>query len=145
MKRFNRPALVAAGAVILSCLLVGAGDGRAAEAKKDAIVESLLTQDLTGLPSKEALMLTVEYLPGGASLPHRHDADVFVYVLEGSIVMQVDGQPARTLGVGQTFHEGPADVHRKSANASRTQPAKFLVFIVKDKGKPTTRPVTDKP
>ena len=80
----------------------------------------------------------------GASLPHRHDADVFVYVLEGSIVMQVDGQEPQTLKPGDTFHETPGDVHRKSANASATQPAKFVVFMVKDKGKPATRPLESK-
>jgi quercetin dioxygenase-like cupin family protein len=86
-------------------------------------------------------MLTVEYPPGGSSAAHRHDADVFVYVLEGSVVMQVDGQQPVTLTPGQTFHEKPTDIHRTSANASKTAPAKFLVFIVKDKGKATTTPV----
>jgi quercetin dioxygenase-like cupin family protein len=86
-------------------------------------------------------MLTVEYPPGGASKAHRHDADVFVYVLEGSVIMQVDGQQPVTLTSGQTFHESPTDIHRTSANASKTAPAKFLVFIVKDKGKPVTTPV----
>jgi quercetin dioxygenase-like cupin family protein len=86
-------------------------------------------------------VLTVEYLPGGASLPHRHDAQVFVYVLEGQIKMQVAGGPLVTLGPGQTFYESPSDVHAVSANASKTQPAKFLVFIVKDKGAAATREV----
>jgi quercetin dioxygenase-like cupin family protein len=145
MKNFRRPALLVAGALMLPYLFIGAAASGADAAKEAAVVKPLLTQDLTGVPGKEALLLTVEYLPGGASLAHRHDADVFVYVLEGSIIMQVDGQEPKTLGVGQTFHEGPGDIHRKSANASATQPAKFIVFIVKDKGKPTTRPVTDKP
>jgi quercetin dioxygenase-like cupin family protein len=99
-----------------------------------------MTKDLTGIPNKEGTMLTVQYLPGGASLPHRHDAHVFVYVLEGSVKMQVEGQPAVTLTAGQTFYENPGDVHRVSANASTTQPAKILVFMVKDKDKPATRP-----
>jgi quercetin dioxygenase-like cupin family protein len=91
------------------------------------------------LMDKEVLMLTVEYVPGGASLPHRHDAQVFVYVLQGAVVMQIAGGPAVTLHEGQTFYEGPADVHLVSANASKTKPAKILVFIVKDKNAPVTR------
>lgn len=108
-----------------------------------ALVKSLLTKDLTGIEGREAVMLTVEYPPGGASTPHRHDAHVFVYVLEGSLVMQADGGEAVTLGPGDTFYENPADVHRVSANASKTEPVRFLVFFVKEKGKPTTRPVAD--
>ena len=126
-------------------LLETAGAAHAADAKDAAVVKPLMTQDLTGVPGKEALMLTVEYLPGGASMPHRHGADVFVYVLEGSLIMQVDGKPPVTLGAGQTFYESPSDVHRQSANASKTAPAKFVVFLVKDKGKPVTLPVPDKP
>lgn len=86
-------------------------------------------------------MLTVEYLAGGASLPHRHDAQVFVYVLEGALQMQVAGGPLLTLHPGETFYEGPADVHAVSANASKTKPAKILVFMVKDKAAPATRGV----
>jgi quercetin dioxygenase-like cupin family protein len=89
-------------------------------------------------------MITVTYVPGGASLPHRHDAQVFVYVLEGAMTMQVDGGPATTIGPGQTFYEGPNDVHRVSANASRTEAAKILVFMIKDKGKPASRKVAAK-
>jgi len=135
------------GVLALSLLLLGALgalgalDAHAADAPKEATVKPLLTQDLPDLPGKEALMLTVEYPPGGSSKAHRHNAEVFVYVLEGSIVMQVDGAQPVTLTVGQTFHEKPSDVHRVSANASKTAPAKFLVFIVKDKGKSTTEPV----
>ncbi|MFO7276780.1 MAG: cupin domain-containing protein [Pseudomonadota bacterium] len=105
-----------------------------------AAVEVLRTEELPGIPGKEAVMLTVTYPPGGSSMPHRHDAHVFVYVLEGSVVMQVDGEEPVTLRRGQTFHEKPSDVHRRSANASGTEPAKFLVFIVKDKGAPVSRP-----
>jgi quercetin dioxygenase-like cupin family protein len=112
----------------------------AADAPAAAVVTPLLQKDLTGIPNKEGTMITVQYLPGGSSLPHRHDAHVFVYVLEGSVKMQVDGQPAVTLNAGQTFYENPGDVHRVSANASATQPAKILVFMVKDKDKPATRP-----
>jgi quercetin dioxygenase-like cupin family protein len=124
---------------LLTCLLTGASSAANPD-KNSATVQPLLTQDLPNIPGKEVVMLTVTYLPGGASLPHRHDAEVFVYMLEGSVVMQVDGQPAVTLGPGQTFHESPADIHRQSANASATQPAKFVVFIIKDKNKPVTRP-----
>ena len=86
-------------------------------------------------------MSTVTYPPGGASPPHRHDAQVFVYVLEGELIMQVRGGAKVTLRPGETFYESPDDVHEVSANASKTAPAKFLVFIIKDKGAPTTRPV----
>ena len=87
-------------------------------------------------------MLTVEYPPGGASLPHRHDADVFVYVLAGEVVMQVAGQAAVTLKAGGTFYEAPADVHVRSANASSSAPVKLLVLMVKDKGRPVSRPAS---
>jgi len=136
----------AAVVALASLLFMPIGEvARAEEAKKEATtVKQLMTQDLAGIPGKEVVMLTVEYVPGGSSLPHRHDADVFVYVLEGSIVTQVDGQEPVTLKAGETFHESPTDVHRKSANASSSQPAKFLVLMVKDKGKPATRPVDQK-
>ncbi len=105
-------------------------------------VMQLLTKELAGNPGKEVLMSTVTYPPGGASPPHRHDAQVFVYVLEGELIMQVQGGPKVTLKPGETFYEGPSDVHSVSANASQTAPAKFLVLIIKDKGAPTTRAVT---
>ncbi len=111
----------------------------AAEAQ-DAKVTPMLTKELTNLPGKEALMVTVEYAPGGSSAEHRHNAHTFVYVLEGSIAMQVKGGKEVTLGPGQTFYEGPEDVHTVSRNASATKPAKFLVFFVKEKGAPATAP-----
>ena len=89
-------------------------------------------------------MITVVYPPGAVDPIHRHNAHAFVYVLEGSIVMQVKGGKEVTLTPGQTFYEGPGDVHRVSANASQTEPAKILVFIVKDKGKPVSRGVASK-
>jgi quercetin dioxygenase-like cupin family protein len=122
-----------------AALLAGGAVAAHAADPQPAIVVPLMTKDLTGIPNKEGTMLTVQYLPGGASLPHRHDAHVFVYVLEGSVKMQVEGQPVVTLTAGQTFYENPGDVHRVSANASTTQPAKILVFMVKDKDKPATR------
>ena len=97
------------------------------------IVQELMQKELTGVPDKEVRMLTVEYPPGGASPPHRHDAQVFVYVLSGSLRMQVQGSPVVTLQAGQTFYEGVNDVHTISENASRSQPAKILVFMVKDR------------
>lgn len=112
---------------------------------KESIIQNpkvtpLLTKELAGLAGKEAMMLTVEYAPGASSSKHRHNAHTFVYVLEGSLVMQVAGGKETTLGPGQTFYESPDDVHSVSKNASATQPAKFLVFFVKDKGAPVSVP-----
>src|SRR6266581_1743217 len=90
-------------------------------------VTPLLSQDLTDMPGKEGLMITVEYAPGGADPIHRHHAHGFIYVLEGSVVMQVQGGKEVTLTPGQTFYEGPNDVHVVSRNASTTEPAKFIV------------------
>ena len=104
-----------------------------------AAVTQLMSKELVGAAGKEVLMSTVTYRPGGASPPHRHDAQVFVYVLEGELIMQVQGGTQVTLKPGDTFYESPSDVHAVSANASQTAPAKFLVFIIKDKGSPTTR------
>ncbi len=107
---------------------------------KDAKVTPLLSKDLTDFPGKEGLMITVEYPPGASDPIHRHNAHAFVYVLEGSIVMQVRGGKEVTLTPGQTFYEGPSDVHVVGRNASQTKPAKFLVFLVKDKGAPVLVP-----
>lgn len=111
-----------------------------AAAAQGAKVTPLMNQDLTGIAGKEATMVTVEYAPGASSAAHRHNAQTFVYVLEGSVVMQVNGGKEVTLGPGQTFYESPEDVHTVSRNASATKPAKFLVFFVKQKGAPTTVP-----
>jgi quercetin dioxygenase-like cupin family protein len=107
---------------------------------QEARVTQLLSKDLRDLPNKEGLMITVEYPPGGSDPIHRHNAHVFVYVLEGSVVMQVKGGKEITLTPGQTFYEGPNDVHLVSRNASKTKPAKFVVFFVKDKGAPVLVP-----
>jgi quercetin dioxygenase-like cupin family protein len=109
----------------------------------DGVVTELMKRDLASDPKQEALMITVTYRPGGASVPHRHDAQVFVYVLEGEITMQVDGKAMMTLRPGQTFYEGPSDIHRISANTSKTAPAKILVFMIKDKDRPASRTVAD--
>jgi quercetin dioxygenase-like cupin family protein len=108
---------------------------------QEAKVQTLLSKDLQGLPGKEVSMITVEYPPGSTDPVHMHHAQAFVYVLEGSIVMQVKGGPQVTLGPGQTFYEGPDDVHIVGRNASHSAPAKFVVFFVKDKGAPILTPV----
>jgi quercetin dioxygenase-like cupin family protein len=107
---------------------------------RDAKVTPLMAKDLAGITGKEAVMVTVEYPPGGSSTEHRHNAFTFVYVLEGSVVMQVKGGKEVTLGPGETFYESPEDVHAISRNASATKPARFLVFFVKQKGAPATVP-----
>jgi quercetin dioxygenase-like cupin family protein len=107
---------------------------------KEAKVTELFSKDLTEFPGKEAMMITVEYPPGSSDPIHRHNAHAFVYVLEGSIVMQVRGGKEVTLTPGQTFYEGPSDVHVVGRNASQTKPAKFVVFLVKDKGAPVFVP-----
>jgi quercetin dioxygenase-like cupin family protein len=107
---------------------------------KDAKVTPLFSKDRTDFPGKEGLMITVEYPPGSSDPIHRHNAHAFVYVLEGSIVMQVRGGKEVTLTPGQTFYEGPSDVHVVGRNASQTKPAKFVVFLVKDKGAPVLVP-----
>jgi quercetin dioxygenase-like cupin family protein len=104
-------------------------------------VTSLMSKDLTENPGKELLMITVEHPPGGSSPIHVHNAHAMVYVLEGSVVMQVKGGKQVTLTPGQTFYEGPNDVHTVDRNASKTQPAKFVVFLIKDKGAPALVPV----
>ena len=107
---------------------------------QESKVTQLLSKDLTRCPGKEGLMITVEYPPGGSDPIHRHNAYAFVYVLEGSIVMQVRGGKKMTLTPGQTFYEGPDDVHVIGRNASKTKPAKFVVFFVKDKDAPILVP-----
>ncbi len=108
----------------------------AVAAAQEAKVTPLMTQELAGIAGKEATMVTVEYAPGASSAEHRHNAHTFVYVLEGTVVMQVKGGKEVTLGPGQTFYESPEDVHTISRNASSTKPAKFLVFFVKQEGCP---------
>jgi quercetin dioxygenase-like cupin family protein len=107
---------------------------------KEAKVTPLMSKDLTEMPGREGVMITVEYFPGETGPIHRHNAHSFIYVLEGSIEMQVRGGKAVTLTAGQTFYEGPNDVHVIGRNASSTQPAKFVVFLVKDKGAPIVLP-----
>ena len=117
-------------------LFLSTGTVMAQEAK----VTSLMSKDLTEIPGREVSMITVEYAPGGADPIHRHNAYGFIYVLEGSVVMQVKGGEQVTLTPGQTFYEGPDDVHVVGRNSSSTKPAKFLVFLIKDKGAPVLVP-----
>lgn len=107
---------------------------------QQAKVTDLLSKDLTNLPGKEGLLITVDYPPGSSDPIHRHNAHAFIYVLEGSIVMQVRGGKETVLTAGQSFYEGPDDVHVVGRNASQTKPAKFVVFFVKDKGAPVLVP-----
>jgi quercetin dioxygenase-like cupin family protein len=120
--------------LILSCLIAGA------LVAQEPKLTPLMSKDITGCPGKEATMATVEYAPGGSDVIHRHNAHAFVYVLEGKVVMQVQGGKPLTLGPGQTFYEGPEDVHLVGRNASDTESAKFLVIFVKDKGAPLLIP-----
>ena len=122
-------------ALVLLCLMTGTAMAQQAK------VTPHMSKDLTEDPGKEALMIMVEYPPGSSDPIHRHNAQAFVYVLEGSIVMQVKGGEQVTLSPGQTFYEGPDDVHVVGRNASSTKPAKFVVFLIKNKGAPVHVPV----
>ena len=108
---------------------------------QEAKVTPLMSKDLKDFPGKEGLLITVEYPPGATDPIHRHNAHAFVYVLEGSIVMQLKGGKEVTLTPGQTFYEGPDDVHIVGRSASKTKPAKFVVFLVKNKDAPVLVPV----
>jgi quercetin dioxygenase-like cupin family protein len=103
-------------------------------------ITPLITKDLAVLPGEQVLMYTVDFPPGFSSPIHRHNAQVSVYVLEGSVVMQVRGQKELTLGPDQSFYEDPNDIHIVSRNASSTKPAKFLVFLINKKGAPLVIP-----
>jgi quercetin dioxygenase-like cupin family protein len=127
-------------ALVLLSLMTGTATAQQAKAPQ-AKVTSLMSKDLPESPGKEALMIMVEYPPGSSDPIHRHNAQAFVYVLEGSIVMQVKGGEQVTLTPGQTFYEGPDDVHVVGRNASSTKPAKFVVFLIKNKGAPVLVPV----
>jgi quercetin dioxygenase-like cupin family protein len=121
--------------LVLLCLMTGTALAQEPE------ITSLIAKELKDIPGKEVSMITVEYAPGGEDPIHRHNAHAFVYVLEGSIVMELKGGKQVTLKPGETFYEGPDDVHIVGRNASNTRPAKFLVFLVKEKGAPILVPV----
>src|ERR1700751_6011223 len=133
-RRKEAPMTTKLVALVLLCLM--RGTAIAQESK----VTSLMSKDVTENPGREVLMITVEHAPGGSNAIHRHNAHAFVYVLEGSVVMQLKGGQQVTLTPGQTFYEGPDDVHVVDRNASSTQPAKFLVLLIKDKGAPALVP-----
>ena len=118
----------------------GTGDTRR---PPQAAVKQLAAKDLPEFPGKEVLMITVDYPPGSVDPIHRHNAHAFVYVLAGSIIMQVKGGKEVTLSPGDTFYEGPDDVHLVGKNASRTSPAKFVVFFIKNKGAPVLVPAAN--
>ena len=124
-------------AYLVALLMLAAAPAEAADVKE------LFAIDLADYPGKEGLMIEVSYPPGARDMAHRHNAHAFVYVLEGQIVMQVKGQPAVTLKAGQTFYEGPSDVHVVGRNASNTEPARFVVVLLKAKGAPVVTPVNE--
>jgi quercetin dioxygenase-like cupin family protein len=126
-------------ALVLVCLVPATLASK--DAPAEAKVTPLFSKDLPDFPGKEGVMLMVEYPPGASDPVHRHNADAFVYVLEGTVVMQVRGGKEVTLTPGQTFYEGPTDVHVIGKNASQTKPAKFVVFLMKEKGAPVLVPV----
>lgn len=127
-------------AILLPVLLL-AGTADAQQTPPPAQVTALMTKALADYPGKEGTVITVDYPPGGESPVHRHNAHAFVYVLQGSIVMGVRGGKTVTLTPGQTFYEGPDDIHTISRNASPSEPAKFLVVLMKNIGEPITTPV----
>jgi len=123
----------------ISLLLFGLMTSSAAAQQPN--VATLMSKVLTDIPGKEVVMITVEFPPGGFDPVHRHDAHGFIYVLEGTVVMQVKGGKEVTLTPGQTFYEAPDDVHVVGRNASKTRPAKILAILVKEKGAPILVPV----
>lgn len=137
VRSLARKAATFLGLTLFSLAITGT---RAAEPVQ---VTDLMTKELVNVPGKEVTMLSVQYAPGAADPVHRHNAAAFVYVLEGSIVMQMKGGEKMTLTPGQTFYEDPHGVHLVGRNASDTAPAKFLVFLIKDKGAPILVPVTE--
>src|SRR5215831_9260428 len=132
--------------LVVLCLMTGtlmAQQPTVTSKAPQASVTSLTSKDLPEFPGKEVLMITVDYPPGSVDPIHRHNAHAFVYVLEGSIIMQVKGGKEVTVTPGQTFYEGPDDIHVVGRNASSTKPAKFVVFFVKDKGAPVLVPAPE--
>src|SRR5690242_14571441 len=125
-------------AAFLAGMLCLAGVAASAQEPK---VTPLMMKSLTDIPGKQLVVLTVEYAPGAADSPHRHNADALVYVLEGSVIEQVKGGKPDTLTAGQTFYERPEDIHIVGRNASTTQPAKLLAILVKKRGAPPLVPV----
>ena len=127
-------------AALATTLFVATPSLALADDASSGSVQPLMNKDVIGAPGKEVALITVSYLPAGTTLPHRHDAQVFVYVLKGTVSMQIAGSPKVTLHAGDTFYEGPDDVHLVSANASTSAPAKLLVFVIKNRGSPLVLP-----
>lgn len=134
---YRRISATVASCFLLSCVLPNA------PAAEPAKVTELMTKALANVPGKEVTMLTVEYAPGASDPVHRHNASTFVYVLEGSVVMQMKGGKEVTLHPGEIFYEDPNGIHEVGRNASQTEPAKFLVFLVKEKGARILVPVAE--
>lgn len=143
MSKLTKLALsfIAAGALLGRPAHAASHHGAPAGKPADPVVTEVMSKDLPDIPGRDAVMLVVDYPPGAADPLHRHDASAFVYVLEGSIVMQVKGGKEVTLTPGQTFYEGPDDIHTVGRNASQTKPAKFVVVLIKKKGAPALIPV----
>ncbi|WP_313701676.1 cupin domain-containing protein [Achromobacter sp.] len=140
LKKFALP-FIATAALLTQPAQAASHHAQATPKPTDPVVTEVMTKALPDIPGKEALMLVVDYPPGGADPVHRHDASAFVYVLEGTIVMQVKGGKEVTLKPGQTFYEGPDDIHTVGRNASQTEPAKFVVVLIKKQGAPALTPV----
>lgn len=132
---------ISAAAFAAGMLCLAGARARAQEPK----VTPVMMKNLTDIPGKQLVVLTVEYAPGGADAPHRHNADALVYVLQGSVIEQVKGGKPDTLTAGQTFYEGPADIHIVGRNASQTEPAKLVAILVKKQGAPPVVPVKPSP
>jgi quercetin dioxygenase-like cupin family protein len=132
----GRTSRIVIALLLLSCMIASASAGEPGK------VTDLMSKALVGIPGKEVTMITVDYPPGATDPVHRHNASAFVYVLEGSVVMRMKGEKAVTLHPGDTFYEDPSGIHLVGRNASDTKPAKFLVFLVKDKDAPILVPVT---
>ena len=132
---------ISAAAFAAGMLCLAGARARAQEPK----VTPVTMKNLTDIPGKQLVVLTVEYAPGGADAPHRHNADALVYVLQGSVIEQVKGGKPDTLTAGQTFYEGPADIHIVGRNASQTEPAKLMAILVKKQGAPVVVPVKHTP
>ena len=132
----GRTSRIVIALLLLSCMIASVSAGEPGK------VTDLMSKALVGIPGKEVTMITVDYPPGATDPVHRHNASAFVYVLEGSVVMQMKGEKAVTLHPGDTFYEDPSGIHLVGRNASDTKPAKFLVFLVKDKDAPILVPVT---
>src|SRR6516162_4135535 len=135
MMRVAQPKESSMKRILCSLLVTAMPFGAAfAQTAPQPIVAPIMQKDLDDVPGREMVMLSVEYPPGAVEHIHRHDAYAFVYVLEGTIVEGVRGGKEVTLTPGQAFYEGPNDVHTVGRNASTTQPAKFVVVLVKKKG-----------